>query len=312
MSNELDEKFVSDDGVSTVPSPVTPEGGEVKHKLADVKKKVDPKADTVSEEEVLEGEEIEEEVEEISIDESIASMFEGLDLSEEFTTRATMVFEAAVNAAATAKANEIAESLEEQFQTELTESVNEAMEEIIENLDSYLDYVVSEWMEENAVAIEAGIKVEMAESLMAGLKDLFSEHNIEVDEETIDVVAGLEEELAAMHAKANAVINENIELANEIAALSAVHVFNEVSEGLTVSQKERLRTLSEKLDVSDMDEYASDLATLKESFFKKKVAIVEETSEENEIITEETAPKKASQYSSVNAIVEALNARQSK
>jgi hypothetical protein len=311
MSNELEEKFVSDDGVSTVPSPVTPEGGEIKKKLADVKKKVDPKADTVSEEEILEGEEIEEEIEEISIDESIASMFEGLDLSEEFTTRATMVFEAAVNAAAIAKANEIAENLEEEFQANLIESVNEAMEEIVENLDSYLDYVVSEWMEENTVAIEAGIKVEMAESLMEGLKDLFSEHNIEVSEETIDVVAGLEEEIAALEEKANKVINENIELANELAVLSAENVFNEISEGLTVSQKERFRTLSEKLDVTDIENYASDLGTLKESFFKKKVSIVEEISEEDEIITEETAPK-ASQYSTVNAIVEALNARQSK
>jgi hypothetical protein len=311
MSNELEEKFVSDDGVSTVPSPVTPEGGEIKKKLADVKKKVDPKADTVSEEEILEGEEIEEEIEEISIDESIASMFEGLDLSEEFTTRATMVFEAAVNAAATAKANEIAENLEEEFQANLIESVNEAMEEIVENLDSYLDYVVSEWMEENTVAIEAGIKVEMAESLMDGLRNLFTEHNIDVTEETIDVVAGLEEEIAALEEKANKVINENIELANELAVLSAENVFNEISEGLTVSQKERFRTLSEKLDVTDIENYASDLGTLKESFFKKKVSIVEEISEEDEIITEETAPK-ASQYSTVNAIVEALNARQSK
>jgi len=311
MSNELEEKFVSDDGVSTVPSPVTPEGGEIKKKLADVKKKVDPKADTVSEEEILEGEEIEEEIEEISIDESIASMFEGLDLSEEFTTRATMVFEAAVNAAAIAKANEIAENLEEEFQANLIESVNEAMEEIVENLDSYLDYVVSEWMEENTVAIEAGIKVEMAESLMDGLRNLFTEHNIDVTEETIDVVAGLEEEIAALEEKANKVINENIELANELAVLSAENVFNEISEGLTVSQKERFRTLSEKLDVTDIENYASDLGTLKESFFKKKVSIVEEISEEDEIITEETAPK-ASQYSTVNAIVEALNARQSK
>jgi len=310
MSNELDEKFVSDDGVSTVPAPVTPEGGEAKKKLADVKKKVDPKADTVSEEEMLEGEEIEEEIEEISIDESIASMFEGMDLSEEFTTKATMVFEAAVNAAATDKANAITEALEEEFEVKLTESVNETMEEIVENLDSYLDYVVSEWMEENTVAIEAGIKVDMAESLMSGLKDLFAEHNVQVDEETIDIVAALEEELAVMEEKANAVINENIELAGEIASLSAEYVFNEVAEGLTLSQKEKLRTLSEKLDVSNIEDYTSDLGTLKESFFKKKVAIVEEAIEEDEIITEEAAPKKVSQYSSVNAIVEALNARQ--
>jgi hypothetical protein len=316
MSNDLEEKFVSDDGVSSVPSPATPAGGEIKKRRADVKKAVNPKAETVSEDEEFDGEEIvEEEVEEseeVSIDESIAAMFEGMDLSEDFKTKAALVFEAAVNAAASEKVSQIAESLEEEFEANLTESVNEAMEEIIENLDSYLDYVVSEWMEENTVAIESGIKVEMAESLMDGLRELFSEHNIEIDEDTVDVVADLEEELEALASKTNEVINENLELHKVVMQLAAESVFNEVSEGLTVSQKERLRTLSEKLDVSDIEEYESDLHTIKESFFKKKAVIAEEVDEETEILTEETAKKTSSPYASVNAIVDALNSRQFK
>lgn len=316
MSNDLEEKFVSDDGVSSVPSPAAPAGGEIKKRLADAKKTVNPKAETVAEDEEFEGNDIvEEEVEEseeVSIDESIAAMFEGMDLSEDFKTKAALVFEAAVNAAASEKVSDITASLEEEFEASLTESVNEAMEEIIENLDSYLDYVVSEWMEENTVAIESGIKVEMAESLMDGLRDLFSEHNIEIDEDTVDVVADLEEELEALALKTNEVINENIELHNAVLKLAAESVFNEVSEGLAVSQKERLRTLSEKLDVSDIEEYESNLHTIKESFFKKKTVIAEEVDEETEILTEETTNKTSSPYASVNAIVDALNSRQFK
>jgi hypothetical protein len=311
----LDEKFVSDDGVSTVPSTVTPAGGEIKKKLADVKKVVDAKAGTVSKppmseaDEADEAEVIEEEI--ISVEESIAEMFEGMDLSEDFKSKVTLVFEAAVNEATKARVEEAVASLEEEFEQALEESVAGAIDEIVENLDSYLDYVVKEWMEENEVAIESGIKVEMAESLMDGLRELFSEHNIEIDDETVDVVAGLEEQIEELSNQANEAINENIELAREVASLKAELVFEEISEGLTVSQKERLKTLSEKLDYSDVDAYETDLNTLKESFFKTKKVINENA--EDEFVAEETAPKKpASQYSSVAAIVEALNHKKAK
>lgn len=315
--SELEEKFVSDDGVSTVPDAVTPAGGEIKKKKADVKKAVDPKADTVAKPPMSEAEEAEEteviEEEVISIEESIAEMFEGMDLSEDFKSKVTLVFEAAVNEAATVKINEAVTELEEQFEEQLSESISEAMDEIVENLDSYLDYVVNEWMEENAVAIESGIKVEMAESLMDGLKELFAEHNIEIDDETVDVVAGLEEQVEELTDQANQVINENIELAKEIASLKAEIVFEEVSEGLTVSQKERLKTLSEKLDNEDLDAYETDLNTLKESFFKTKKAQVISEEADDEVITEETEVKKpVSQYASVAAIVEALNHKNAK
>jgi hypothetical protein len=321
MANDLEEKFVADDGVSTVPDTVTPAGGEHKKKRADLNKKADPKADTVAagevpgQSKVAEEAETDEEavVEEISVDESIAAMFEGMDLSEDFKNKATMVFEAAVNEAATAKANVIAEELEEQFEKQLEEAIDESMEEIVENLDSYLDYVVNEWLQENEVAIETGIKVEMAESLMEGLKELFTEHNIEVDEETIDVVASLEEEIAELRGEINSTINENIELSKAVIALEGEKVFEEMTEGLTVSQKERLRTLSENLDVTDLDAYALNLETLKESFFKKsKPSLNESTYDDGEIITEEETKKPSSQYSTVNALVEALDARSSK
>jgi hypothetical protein len=323
MANDLEEKFVADDGVSTVPDAVTPGGGVAKRKLADLDKKVHPKAEKLNSgatpgQKVAESEEADDEAEVIeeviSIEESIASIFEGMDLSEDFKGKVTMVFEAAVNEAATVKANAIAEELEEEFEKQLQESIDEAMEEIVENLDSYLDYVVNEWLQENEVAIEAGIKVEMAESLMEGLKELFTEHNIEIDEDTIDVVAGLEEEIAELRGEINKAINENIELSNAVLSLEAERVFEEMTEGLTVSQRERLRSLSENLNVTDLDSYASNLETLKESFFKKaKPSLNDSTYEdEDEIIAEEGNKKPSSQYATVNALVEALDARSSK
>jgi len=313
--NELKADHSGGDVVkgAEVPGPVTPAGGEIKKKLADANKQVDPVADKVDPAttpgQTAVAEEIE--VEEVDITEAFASIFEGVDISEEVLGKFETIFEAAVNEATTAKVAEIAESLEEEFEVKLTESVNEAMEEIVENLDSYLDYVVSEWMEENSVAIESGIKVEMAESFMESLKELFYEHNVAIDDETIDIVAGLEEELAAMKAEANQAINENIQLAEALKSLEAGRVFNELAEGLTTSQAERLRVLAEKLDVSDLDEYASDLGTLKESFFKAKSVITESVEDEtsDDLIVEETKARVSSAYDSVNALVAALDAK---
>jgi hypothetical protein len=294
-----------------VPDPVTPAGGAVKPRRGDVKKTVDAEADKLGATSGVTAEV----KEDVDASESFDSLFEGLDLSEDFKGKLSLVFEAAVNEAATAKASEITEALEEEFAIKLEESVNEAMEEIVENLDNYLDYIVSEWMEENAVAIEAGIKVQMAESFMDGLKELFYEHNVEIDDETIDVVADLEEEIASLKEEVNKAINANIELSEAVESLQAEKIFEELSEGLTTSQKERFRTLSEKLDGSNLDSYASDLSTLKESFFKSKAPVITETAvddEEKEIMLEETAPKKVSQYDSVNAIVNALNSNRFK
>ena len=297
-----------------VPDPVAPAGGEIKKKLADVKKTVDPTADKVDASSTPGQKAVAEEVEveEVDITEAFASIFEGVDISEEVLGKFETIFEAAVNEAVTTKVAEISENLQEEFEAKLTESVNEAMEEIVENLDSYLDYVVSEWMSENEVAIESGIKVQMAESFMEGLKELFYEHNVAIDDETIDVVSGLEEELETVKSEANRAINENIALAEEIQKLRADKVFGEIAEGLTTSQAERLRVLAEKLDVSDLEEYRSDLGTLKESFFKTKSVIAETVEDEtsDDLIVEETSPKRvASPYDSVSAIVAALDAK---
>ena len=321
MVTEKKDQFVADDGVSAVADPVTPEGGE--DKVVDKKKKADKadKVDTatpgnkeVKVEETETDAEIVEEV--VEIENSVASVFEGLDLSEEFKGKIELVFEAAVNEEVTNRVAKIEADLTEQLDTELNEAVEAKVESIIENLDSYLDYVVNEWVSENEVAIESGIKVEMAESLMSGLQDLFQSHNVEIDEETVDIVADLEEDYAELETKANNVLNENIELQKEIAAMKAEKTFEEISEGLTVSQKERLKVLSEKLNVENADNYAADLETLKESFFAESTSVQSDnvSDEENEILLDEETEVKApvSDHGSINALVEALNARNSK
>ena len=316
MSEQIEEKVVSADGVSSVEEPATPEGGAPdagkasKKTKADKADKVDgvtPQGSVKEDAEVVE-EIIEEEV--ITVEESVAKMFDGMDLSEDFKNKVSVVFEAAVNEAATTKANEIVEAKTADLEKELQESVESTVENMVENLDSYLDYIVKEWMQENELAIEAGIKVEMAESLMDGLRGLFEEHNITVDDETVDVVKGLEDEVASLKEEANAKIDENLALAKEIAAFQAAKVFDELSEGMTLVQRERLKVLSEKLDFQNIDEYTTNLETLKESFFAEEKPVVTEEVEEEEIVTEEAEVKvPASEYSSINALVEALNAR---
>jgi hypothetical protein len=307
-------KFVSDDGISTVPHPVTPEGGVDKKRPADKKKAVaEPKAVAKESTEVEDTETVVEEV--VEVENSIASIFEGTDLSEEFKSKVQLVFEAAVNEEVSKKVQVIESELTEKLEAELQESLETKVTEIVENLDKYLDYVVNEWMEENKVAIEAGIKVEMAESLMNGLKELFSEHNIEVDDETLNIVSGLEEQISELETKANDLVNENISLVEDITSLKAGKVFEEMTEDLTLTQRERLKVLSEKLDFSNLEVYTENLQTLKESFFTESIPVQNDNVvvEEDEIVLEEQVAKKpVSDYSSINALVEALNARKSK
>lgn len=309
MANELDEKFESDDKVSTVEDAV---GGKFKKNRGDLDIKVDPKADevknTVKEETDLD--------EEVDVKEAFAGLFEGTDISEEFKAKAALVFESAVNEAAKEKALEIAEALEEEFTSSLEESIAESMEELIENLDNYLDYVVENWMEENKLEIESGIKVEMAESFMSGLKSLFEEHNVAIDEEAVDVVAALEEEVAQYKEETNSAINENIALKDEILGLRAHLAFNEVAEGLSVVQTEKLKSLSENLDVEDLESFKQNVETLRESFFNSKQTQTNLNEdlfdEQTEILVESNTAKRVSHHDSINAIVAALDAKNKK
>jgi hypothetical protein len=324
----VEEKFVSDDGISEVPAAVTPEGGEgKKDKLkktttdepkgaVDAKKVIPGQADAGKPVPTAEETEVDAEVEtveEVVVESSIESIIEGENLSEEFKGKISLVFEAALNEEVNKRTETIREELTKSLDESLEEAVAEKLDTVTENVDKYLDYVVAEWMSENEIAIESGIKVEMAESLMSGLKNLFVEHNVSVSEETVDVVENLETTVSELEGKANDLVNENIELQKEIATFKSGQKFDEISEGLSVNQVERLKVLSEKLDVEDLDAYAENLSVIKESFFSDK-PIVEATGnvqeESDEIILEEQEViKPASDYTSINALVEAFNTK---
>jgi len=318
-----DKMVKADDGVSEVPAPSAPEGGKAemdpkkKKATADSMEKV--KAEEVEQDqEVLEAAEEEEVVEEVvEVETSVASLFEGEELSEEFKNKIEVVFEAAVSERVAKEIASIEEELTGKLESDLQESVTARVEEIVENLDKYLDYVVNEWMEDNQVAIEAGIKVEMAESFMGGLKDLFEQHNVEVDEETFDAVASLEEEIEKLKSEANDLVEANIELQRKLDDDAAEDIFADLTEGLTDVQEERFRTLAESLDKSDLEVYAKNLRVIKESFFAESTEEVTSTEsvlkdnlgDEEEVVIEEDVKAPASEYSSINALVEALNTR---
>lgn len=231
---------------------------------------------------------------------TISEMFATEELSEAAQAKMTTIFEAAVSEAVATQVATLVEAKEAELETQLSESVEAQVTEITENLNNYLDYVAKEWLEENRVAVESGIKVEMAESFMESLKATFYEHNVAIDEDTIDVVASLEEEAEESKTRINTVINENIELKKEITEAKADAAFTAMLEGLADTQVDRLKALTENLDRSDIDVYTAKLATIKEAFFaadKAPVVVSEEVVGETTAIdiTEEGIKAPASQ-----------------
>lgn len=229
-----------------------------------------------------------------SMKEEIDGLF-GDDLSEDFKLKATTIFEAAV-------AGRIAEeraALEEQYAaktTELEESFVQQKEELVEELSAqvsdYLDYVVEQWMEQNQVAIDSSLNTQIAEEFIEKLKALFEESYIQVPKEKIDVVEELAAKLEEMEEKLNGVVAENIELRSVVEASEQQDIFNDVSEGLALSQVEKFRTLSEGVDFDSAETYRKKLEIVKEQYFTEKKAATK-TIEEQEIVEldEEVVPQ---------------------
>jgi len=265
---------------------------------------VDEDQEVVSEEEevatedteeiVAESEETEEEIveeEEFSIEEDVQALFEGEELSEEFQEKARTIFEAAINS----KVAEIRESLNETYQNALVEEVVAIREELTERLDSYLEYVADEWFQENALAVEAGLKSEITESFLDGMKSLFEDHYVTIPEDKYDVLESMVDKLDEMESKLNEQIERNVALNRRLAESTADVVFAEVTEGLAYSQKDKLATLSENVEFESEADYREKLVTLRNSYFPAAgtQSTSENLSEEvstNEVISEEVSP----------------------
>jgi len=221
--------------------------------------------DEVVEEEVDE-DLVEEEVEisdEVDVEEDVNALLGGEELSEEFREKAKTIFEAALKS----KVIEIREALEARYERQLIEEVEAMKDTLIERVDSYLEYVSDEWVSENQLAIENGIKTEMTESFLSGMKGLFEEHYVTIPEEKYDVLHNMVDKLDEMETKLNEQIQKNISLNKRLAEAVADGIFDEISDGLADTQKEKLASLAESVEFESETAYREKMKTLRESYF---------------------------------------------
>ena len=249
--------------------------------------------ETSEEEVVAEEETTEEEVvaeDKIDVEEDLNALIEGEELSEEFQEKARTIFETAIRT----KVSEIKEELQAQFEEQVVEQVAEIRSELTERTDAYLEYVTDEWVEENQLAIEAGLKTEMTESFLTGMKSLFEEHYVTIPEEKYDVLNSMVDKLDEMEGKLNEQIEKNVALNKRLAESVSDVVFAEVTDGLAQTQKDKLAGLVENVEFESETAYREKLETLKESYFPTKVAQRNQT----ENLTEEAgSPVETSNHS---------------
>ena len=242
--------------------------------------------EVVSEEETSE----EEEVIEYSVEDDLNALIQGEELSEEFREKAATIFEAAINS----KVKGIKEELTASYEEKLVEEVASIKEELKDRVDSYLEYVADEWIAENQLAVESGLKEEMTESFISGMKSLFEEHYVTIPEEKYDVIESMVDKLDEMEGKLNEQIEKNIALNKRLAESVSDVVFAEVTDGLAQTQKDKLAGLVENVEFESETAYREKLETLKESYFPTKVAQRNQT----ENLTEEAgSPVETSNYS---------------
>ena len=246
---------------------------------------VDPKQRSIGESKVARVS-----AEDIDVSDDIKAIFAGTEVSEEFITKATEVYTAAI----LSKVNEQLEAVDAKFDESLSEEVSTVSEELVERVDTYLDYVVEQWMDANSVAIERGLKAEIVESFMSGLKGLFETHYIDIPEDAVDVAEELADKVDALESAINEEIEKNIELSNKLKNFEREFAFAEVSEGLTDTQVAKLQSLSEAVEFEDVKAYKSKIATLRESYFPTKASagsLTESVTLDEEPVGDEVAEK---------------------
>ena len=200
---------------------------------------------------------------EYDIEEDVNALLEGEELSEEFQEKARTIFETAINA----KVGEIKEQLQSAYEQALVEEISTIKEGLEERLDAYLEYVADEWIQENALQVEHGLKTEMTESFLAGMKGLFEEHYVTIPEDRYDVIESMVDKLDEMESKLNEQIERNVALNKRLAESVADVIFADVAEGLALSQKDKLATLAENVEFESESDYREKLVTLRKSYF---------------------------------------------
>ena len=260
--------------------------------VAEEEQTTEDQADVVSEEETTESEEqeivaeeesseeeevvAEEQIEDsIDVEEDLTALLEGEELSEEFQNKARTIFEAAIKT----KISEVKSELQEQYEKTIVEEVASVKAELADRVDAYLEYVSDEWMSENKLAVEAGLKTEMTDSFLTGMKSLFEDHYVTIPEDKYDVLNSMVEKLDEMEGKLNEQINKNVALNKRLAESTSDVILADVSEGLAVTQKDKLASLAENVEFDGEDNYREKLVTLRNSYFPTNPGAPTEKSE---------------------------------
>jgi hypothetical protein len=294
-----------------MPAGMKEESEEVEEDQEIVSEEETTEEEVVSEEETTEEEvvaeatdETEEEVQEtveaeFSVEEDVNALFAGEELSEEFQDKARTIFETAIKS----KVEEVKEQIQVQYQAQLVEEVAAVKTELTERVDSYLEYVAQEWLEENQLAIEHGLKTEMAESFLTGMKSLFEDHYVTIPEEKYDVIESMVDKLDEMESKLNEQIDKNVALNKRLAESTADVIFAEVAEGLAVTQKEKLASLAENVEFDSEETYREKLVTLKNSYFSESATSAQRDAAET--VVESTQEQTTTAAPEAGSIMEA-------
>ena len=211
----------------------------------------------------------------------MAALFEGQELSEEFKAKTALIFEAAVQEVAEARVAE----LEEQFQEQINEAVDSLTESLVEQIDGFLDLGVEQWMEDNAVAVESGLRSELVGNFINGLKDLFAESYIDVPDEKADVLGEQADMIAELKAEVNKLMESNIGLQKSNAEKARAIVIENVCYDLTQVEKEKVKALAENVEMISEEEFVEKVKTLKESYIKKPAGQVTEQLDNTPVAT---------------------------
>ena len=234
--------------------------------------------------------------EELDLSGDVAALTEGEDLSEEYKDKAKTIFEAAVRA----KLVEEHAKLVEQFETKLVEQVEAVKAELSEEVNGTIKYGIGQWIEQNQVAIDRGVRNEITEDFIAGLKNLFQEHYINIPEDKIEVVEEIADELREMEQRLNEQIERNVELNNRLAESTKVVILNQVSEGLADTQKDKLASLSEGITFETAERFAESVKTLRKSYFPESVSHSEVGDDNPVTLSEDVTPAMAAYLNAIS------------
>ena len=217
--------------------------------------------------------------EDLDVSDDVNALLEGTELSKEFAEKAKTIFEAAIKA----KLNEEYDKLVEHFATELEKQVDAAKAELSEEVDGTVNYAIGQWMEQNQVAVDRGIRNEITEDFIAGLKGLFEEHYISIPDEKVDVVEGMADSIREMEAKLDEQVKANVKLQSRLNETARKNIVNEVSDGLADTQKDKLAALAEGVEFTTEEEFSKKVKTIKESYFTEKTVTQSEVADETPV-----------------------------